>query len=98
MFNFCQFWNQINGEPYHNVPPPVQYDMQDYGKAITSSPISNVEGGNADLRPIEYEDMGRYAADDVVSHYAQKWKGKNPYSLGEPMSDGAFKKHMGQTW
>lgn len=95
---FDQFYDRINGEMYKDVPPPVQYDLASYALQITSSPISNVEGGGHELRPISDEDMGRYAADDVVDHYAKMHKGKNPNRLGKEMTDGQFKKFMGHTW
>lgn len=97
--NFCQFWNRINGEPYKDVPPPVNYKLSDYTSQITSSPLNNVEGsGGYQLRPIADEDQARYAADDVVSYYGMWHGGKNPLALGGPMSDEEFKRHYGHTW
>lgn len=97
MYTFDQFYESINGELYKDVPPPVQYDLASYSLQITSSPISNVEGGGHELRPLSDEDMGRYAADDVVDHYTKIHK-KNPLRLGKPLTDGQFKKFMGHTW
>jgi hypothetical protein len=93
MLNFCQFWNAINGEMYVDVPPPVEYKMADYN-------ISSLGNGekSAELRPLTDEDMGRYAADDVAAQYAQLHQGKNPMGLGAEMTDGEFRKFMGQTW
>lgn len=99
MFNFCQFWNQINGEPYHNVPPPVNYNLASYTQAITTSPLNNVEGKSTyELRPITHEDMGSASAEDVVNNYRLMHGGKNPCRLGDPMSDEEFKRFYGQTW
>lgn len=97
MLNFCQFYNLLNGEPYHDVPPPVHYKLANMD--VTQSALNNVEGESSyELRPLAHEDMCRYAADDVAAHYHQLHKGKNPCRLGKPMTDGEFKKFLGQTW
>lgn len=59
--------------------------------------IPNVSDGSWALKPLEDEDVGRYAADDVVDHM-QKMKdnGFNPTRLGPPMTDDEFKKYTGQ--
>jgi hypothetical protein len=93
--NFCQFWNAINGEPYHDIPPPVKYNLKTLGDETS---YANVENGQSQLRPLTHEDMGRYAADDVVAHYVKMHNGKNPMSLGEPLTDSEFKDFLGQTW
>lgn len=98
MLNFYQFFNKINGEPYVDIQPPVKYDFQDYGNNLTNSPINGIEGGTHELRPLTDEDMGRYAADDVINHYYQMHQGKNPLRLGDPMSDDQFKKFCGMGW
>ncbi len=95
MYNFCQFWNAINGEPYHDVPPPVRYDM----KPLVTGQINGTEEGSTyELRPLSHEDTASYAADDVVAHYSTMHNGKNPRRLGEPLSDAEFKKFLGHTW
>lgn len=96
---FQQFFDRMNGKMYQTVPPPVQYQFADYAQTLTHTPINNCEGGgDYQLKPLSHEDMGRYAADDVVAHYSSMHKGKNPLRLGGPMSDDDFKKHMGHTW
>lgn len=95
MDNFCQFWNRLNGEPYTDgVPAPVKYDLatMDVGQ------VCGTTNGSHELRPLADEDMGTYAADDVVAHYVALHKGKNPLRLGDPMSDEELKKFYGQTW
>jgi hypothetical protein len=94
MWNFCQFWNAVNGEPYTDgVPPPVKYDIAD----LTTGPINGTEDGSYELRPITDEDTARYAAPDVIAAYVQMHD-KNPLRLGDPMSDDEFKKFYGHTW
>lgn len=98
IYTFDQFYDRINGELYKDVPPPVPYNLASYALQITSSPINNCkDGASHELRPLSDEDMGRYAADDVVDRYTKIHK-KNPLRLGKPMSDGQFKKFMGHTW
>lgn len=93
---FEQFYDRLNGKMYAKVPPPVPYKFADY--AVTNrSPINDAQTSHG-LRPLSDEDMARYAADDVIAHYAQLHGGRNPARLGDPMSDHEFKKFMGQTW
>lgn len=99
MTNFKQFWDKHNGELYKDVPPPVKYDMADYGDAISSGgTFGNTETGGHELRPIAAEDMARYAHDDVVDFYTRHHGDKSPTRLGGQMTDGQFKKFMGHTW
>jgi hypothetical protein len=97
MLSFNQFYDKLNGKMYQDIPPPVSYDFLDYVKGITSTPVNNTEQGTWRLIPIEADDMKRYAADDVADHYSKMHKG-NPLALGEPLSDGEFKKFCGITW
>jgi hypothetical protein len=93
--NFCQFYNMINGEPYHDVPPPTKYNFASYADQITTSPISNVEGGGHQLRPLTDEDTARYAADDVTAHYLAMHAGESPCRLGDPLTDEEFRQFLG---
>jgi hypothetical protein len=95
---FNQFYDKINGKMYDGVPAPAQYNFLDYVKAVTSSNVNGTETGKHDLIPLNQEDMGRYAADDVIDHYHKLHNGKNSLSLGKPMTDLEFKKFLGHTW
>jgi hypothetical protein len=97
--SFQQFWDRINGPMYQDVPPPVKYDLADYGGNLTGSPINGTEGGAShELRPLSHEDMCRYGADDVADHYTRMHAGRNPSGLGKPLTDEEFKKFLGQSW
>ena len=96
MKSFHAMWDKING-PMYRKGRPTDYDLGDYVKAVTKDPVNNVEdGAGHELRPINYDDMGRYAADDVVDYYIQMHQGKNPLRLGDPMSDEELRRHYGQ--
>lgn len=97
MLSFYQMCDQLNGKPYENVPPPPSYEFMDYVQTLTNSPVNGV-GGTHELKPLQPEDMARYSADDVVAHYKELHKGKNPLGLGKPMTDEEFKKFCGITW
>lgn len=74
---------------YSKVAPPVEYKLKDF----------EIPTGDHHLKPLNHEDMGRYAAEDVTAHLMKlKELGFNPMKLGEPMSDEEFKKFHGQTW
>lgn len=98
MQDFDSFFSQKHG-PSLAFPPPIQYSFVDYVDQVTSSPINGTEEGSTyELKPIQDEDMARYAADDVVQHYTMMHQGKSPSRLGNAMSDEQLKKHMGHTW
>ena len=88
MQNFDQFFNKVNGEMYKDVPPPVHYQLADYG----------ISPSSYHLKPLTDEDMARYGAEDVANHYSDLHQGKNPTRIGDPMSDSDFKKFFGHTW
>lgn len=95
MISFHKFWDKINGKMYRRGGP-TRYDLADYASEITSNPINNIEGGSDyNYRLMSWEDMGRYAADDVIDQYG-KIHTKNPLRLGEPMGDGDLRRHYGQ--
>lgn len=86
--DFFAFWDRLNGKPYEgSVAPPSEYTLQPYGYPGS--------GEDYALKPLAYEDMARYAADDVASYYAKIHDGKNPYRLGEPLDDDGWRKYTG---
>jgi hypothetical protein len=87
MANFYNMWNQLDGKPQ-----PTEFNLAKYD--VSSNPINDVNSGY-DLTPLSHEDMCRYAADDVVQHFTQLHKDRNPSSLGKPMTDSEFRKFMG---
>jgi hypothetical protein len=99
MLNFNQFFNLLNGEPYETVPAPTSYNLGDYAKEITTSPVNNQDGENSTwaLRPIQDEDMHTTSAKDVEAHFAKlKASGFNPSGLGPPMTDADLRRYAGQ--
>ena len=89
------------------VPPPPQYNLADYMSQITSHPdricgVHEKEYSHA-LRPIEPDDMCRYAAPDYDSvpfqfaPYGWAPEGNNT-RLGKPLSDEEWKKYTGIAW
>ena len=108
--NYFKLWDKLNmEEPYTRVPPPVKYKMQDYSKAISNKPDSvsgeHEKASNYALRPIEDDDMMRYASKDdswLDQYTGVRDMGDGPpmgrASLGQEMTDAEFKKWNGITW
>jgi hypothetical protein len=110
--NYFKLWDKLQmEEPYTRVEPPVKYQLQDYRSLISSKPNSvsgeNEKASNYALRPIEDEDMMRYASKD--DSWLDQYSGvrdmgdglKAPMSrpfLGPEMTDAEFKKWTGMTW
>jgi len=89
--SFYDFYNKMHGgEP----AKPAQYDMEDYTKQVTSSPV-NGAGGGWELTPLEGDDFARAATDDVVDAYVKMHQGKNPCGMGEPLDDEGLAKYTG---
>lgn len=93
MMNFCQLWNHMDGEPYHEVPPPVNYKLASFADQISSGPV-----GGHELRPLTHEDMCQASEKDVADAYVRLHKGRSPSKLGRPMTDAEFRAFFGQTW
>jgi hypothetical protein len=96
--NFYDFYEKLQGEPYSDerTPPPVPYKFADYRDQISSSNSFNDESGDYSLRPLDVDDMARYATKDVEDHLnTLKKTGWNPTKLGSQMSDEEFQKHYG---
>ncbi len=95
--NFYDLCNKMNGVPYQNgTPPPVKYEFANYLDAITNDPrVNGTEDGSYELKPIDFDDMKRYAADDVADVYKKMHGDKSPLSLGKPMTDEELRKFTG---
>jgi hypothetical protein len=97
--NFYDFYDKVNGPLYKDgTPPPVKYEFGNYLDLISNNPRMNgtEEDSTYELKPLDLDDMKRYAADDVVDAYAKIHNGKNPNRLGDPMTDSEFKKFTGR--
>ena len=84
--------DQINGIPYKDIPPPVNYKFADY----TSDIVNGTENGSYVLKPLSDYDMASTTHEDAAKWYLQY--GKNTTRLGPEMTDRQFKDFMGQTW
>lgn len=91
--SFYDLYNKINGGEPSKFG--VQYDLEDYTKQLTSSPVNGTEDGTWALTPLTQDDMSRYAADDVVDAYTKMHQGKNPLGLGDPLDDEGMKQYTG---
>lgn len=94
--NFYQLYDKINGKPYQTVPPPVKYNMKNYMDITKNSYNSAEENSEYNLIPLSYEDMARYADNDVVNWHLKH--GQNNTKLGKEMTDDELKKFYGHTW
>jgi len=90
--SFYDFYNVMNGG---KPAKPLHYDLEDYTKQITNSPVNGMEGGTWELTPLEGEDFARYSHDDVVDAYTKIHQGKSPTALGEPLDDAGMSKYAG---
>lgn len=76
----------------NEFPPPVEYNL-------TQMDFKNIGTDNVDLTPLTDDDMASYSREDVAKELERmKAMGYNPTKLGEPMTDGEFKKFFGHTW
>lgn len=88
--DFYQFYNLLHGEK----PRDSGYELGDYVSQVTSNKVNDAsEDSTWQLKPLNDDDMKRYAAEDV-EEWMQKY-GSNTTKLGAPMSDDELKKHMG---
>jgi hypothetical protein len=95
--NFYDFYDMLNGKMYSDprVPPPVEYELQDYMAQITSNPdnVVGIDGrdSNYALQPITR--MWTHSADDVVDFMTKH--GRNTKKLGEPLDDEGLRRYTG---